>query len=95
MYHVFRYSEEDNNCFDFVLGFLKNIGLSTTIPSISSRVDFCSKFILGKMKNVKKYITLYREIMETGPIPISSNTHETGLMPIEEYGTEQRLSSIT
>ena len=86
MYHVFRYSEEDNNCFDFVV-FLKNIGLSTTMPSISSRVDFCSKFILGKMKNVKQYITLYREIMETGPIPISSNTHENE--------TEQRLSSIT
>lgn len=63
-WHPERYSQTDNNCYDFVLSFLRLLGLQDTIPAIASRAEFCDKFIVPKTTEAARYISLYRKLLQ-------------------------------
>ncbi|KAK2177740.1 hypothetical protein NP493_582g02029 [Ridgeia piscesae] len=63
-WHPERYSQTDNNCYDFVLGFLRLLELQDTIPAIASRPEFCDQFIVPKTTEAARYISLYRKLRQ-------------------------------
>ena len=58
-----KYSQTDNNCYDFVLSFLRLLRLHDNIPSMGSRPKFCEKFIVPKTTEAARYISLYRKLL--------------------------------
>jgi len=58
------YSEEDNNCFTFVLDFLTQLNQHPFTEWASSKVSFCQKLILPKTVLAGKYIMLFRKLQQ-------------------------------
>jgi len=58
------YSEEENNCFSFVLTFLTELNQHPFTGWASSKVSFCQKLILPKTVLAGKYIMLYRKLQQ-------------------------------
>jgi len=57
-----RYDEDRNNCFSFVLAFLRALQSPQLNVYVKDRRLFCEKFILPKTAFAAKYITLYRKL---------------------------------
>jgi len=58
------YSEEDNNCFSFVLTFLTELNQHPFSDWATSKVSFCQKLILPKTVLAGKYIMLFRKLQQ-------------------------------
>jgi len=58
-YHV-----DENNCFTFVLAFLRMLNQHPFTGWASSKVSFCQKLILPKTVLAGKYIMLFRKLKE-------------------------------
>ncbi|KAK6167975.1 hypothetical protein SNE40_021889 [Patella caerulea] len=63
-----RYHEMNNNCFDFVLGFLRSIPHLATIPSLSNKRTFCDDFVVRKTMKISQYISLYKQVLQNGSV---------------------------
>ena len=61
-----EYSESGNNCYSFVLFFLKMLKLPDLKQSLSSKTKFCQDFILPRSSMAAKYIALYRRVIREG-----------------------------
>lgn len=68
------YQEKDLNCYSFVLTFLKMLHVKELKPSLSSKTQFCSDFIVARTKLAAKYISLYRQVIReaVSVIPLKS-----------------------
>jgi len=67
--HIFTrdmYSEDDNNCFNFVLTFLVSLNQTPFTGWAESKVEFCQRLILPKTVMAAKYIMLYRKVKGNG-----------------------------
>ena len=62
------YDENSHNCFDFVVSFLRFMGLDRMYPSLIDRRLFCKDMIVPKTGKAGKYIGLYREILQNGSV---------------------------
>lgn len=58
------YSEEDNNCLNFVLDFLISLNQTPFTGWAQCKVEFCQRLILPKTVMAGKYIMLYRKVIE-------------------------------
>jgi len=58
------YSEEENNCFSFVLSLLTELNQHPFTEWASSKVSFCQKLILPKTVLAGKYIMLFRKLQQ-------------------------------
>ena len=56
------YEAQDNNCFAFVLAFLRSLKQNPLSMSAHNKVDFCTQHVLPKTTLAGKYICLYRRI---------------------------------
>jgi len=65
-----RYHEDDNNCFTFVLTFLRTLNQRPFTDWASSKVDFCQKLILPKTVLAGKYIMLYRKLTQNNGLVV-------------------------
>ena len=87
-----NYDEKENNCYSFVITFLKvslfpphtsheylivvfscdqMLQVKQLEPSLTSKMQFCTDFIVPRTKNVAKYIALYRKVIREGVSVIS------------------------
>lgn len=68
------YQEKDLNCYSFVLTFLKMLHVTELKPSLCSKTQFCTDFILPRTKLAAKYISLYRQVIREAVsiIPLKS-----------------------
>ncbi|XP_015794622.1 MKRN2 opposite strand protein [Tetranychus urticae] len=57
-----NYTQDDNNCYTFVLTFLRLLKIKQLRPSLASKTQFCKDFIIPRTKVAAKYIALYRQI---------------------------------
>lgn len=57
-----HYVETTYNCYDFVIGFLRHMGLDGDYPCLKSKLDFCETMIVPITSRAGKYISLYRTI---------------------------------
>ena len=64
----FRYDLDENNCYDFVLGFLCRLKLNDKDASLGSRLKFCEDKLVPKMRQVAKYINLLKEVLQKGSV---------------------------
>jgi len=69
-----RYSEEQQNCYSFVLGFLQCIRLDTILPIVRSQSDFSHDFVIKQTTKLAKYISMYRRLVREGFLIQSSPT---------------------
>ncbi|XP_078591690.1 MKRN2 opposite strand protein-like [Branchiostoma floridae x Branchiostoma japonicum] len=61
------YDEKDNNCFDFVLGFLRYVGYDyVNTEVLRSRQEFCKTMVLPQGVQAGRYIDLYRRLEREG-----------------------------
>ncbi|KAI8486623.1 protein of unknown function (DUF4796) [Branchiostoma belcheri] len=61
------YDENANNCFDFVLGFLRHVGYEyVNTEVLRSRQDFCKTLVIPEGVKAGKYIDLYRRLEREG-----------------------------
>lgn len=44
-------------------------------PSLTSKMQFCTDFIVPRTRNVAKYIALYRKVIREGVSVISTTVH--------------------
>lgn len=79
------YHEQKINCYSFVLTFLKMLNVKQLKPSLSSKEQFCTDFILPRTRLAAKYISLYRQVIreavsviplktQASPVPSSSSS---------------------
>lgn len=61
-----NYSEEDNNCYSFVITFLRLLQIKALRSSLSGKTQFCKDYIVPRTKNAAKYIALYRQVVKEG-----------------------------
>ncbi|XP_054157014.1 MKRN2 opposite strand protein-like [Oppia nitens] len=61
-----QYSEHQNNCYSFVITFLRMLDVKDLKPSLNSKTQFCKDFIVPRTKNAAKYIALYRRVVKEG-----------------------------
>lgn len=78
MVHIWhRYSEDSNNCFDFVLRFLQLFlrtfiteiqGASQIVAwdTITNKERFCSAWVLPQTRRADRYISIYRQLLCDG-----------------------------
>ncbi|KAF5275696.1 hypothetical protein FQA39_LY06808 [Lamprigera yunnana] len=59
-----NYNEERNNCYSFVLTFLKNLSYGNLSVAASNKTKFCENFIVPRTTSAGKYISLYRKLMD-------------------------------
>ncbi|XP_074593935.1 MKRN2 opposite strand protein [Brevipalpus obovatus] len=67
-----NYNEDDNNCYTFVITFLRLLLIKDLKPSLASKTQFCKDFIVPRTKNAAKYIALYRKISREGVFAVST-----------------------
>lgn len=58
------YSEDNHNCYSFVLTFLVTLGYGNLSEAARNRTLFCEKFIVPRTTAAGKYISLYRKLKE-------------------------------
>lgn len=56
------YTQDDNNCYTFVLTFLRLLKIKQLRPSLANKTQFCKDFIIPRTRVAAKYIALYRQI---------------------------------
>ncbi|KAI2799078.1 hypothetical protein RDWZM_004409 [Blomia tropicalis] len=61
-WHSTKYDEQKNNCFDFVLQFLRSLNIELLEPWIESKTKFCEHFIVPRTKLLARYISLFRKL---------------------------------
>ncbi|KAK3087948.1 hypothetical protein FSP39_012703 [Pinctada imbricata] len=61
-----RYDTDRHNCYDFVLTFLKQVGLNFENWASHSKFSFTQNLVLPHTAKAGKYITLYRNILKDG-----------------------------
>ena len=61
-----RYDESTHNCYDFVIGFLRDSGVQRMYPCLKDKVAFCEEMIVPVTTRAGKYISLYRTISTDG-----------------------------
>ncbi|XP_050308903.1 MKRN2 opposite strand protein [Anthonomus grandis grandis] len=59
-----NYSEDNHNCYSFVLTFLVTLGYGQLSEAARNRTVFCEKFIVPRTTAAGKYISLYRKLKE-------------------------------
>ncbi|XP_046850795.1 MKRN2 opposite strand protein-like isoform X2 [Xenia sp. Carnegie-2017] len=59
-----KYNATENNCYDFVLGFLQTIVPSS--QEFFNKDTFCERYVLPETKKAAHYIDLYRNIVGNG-----------------------------
>ena len=64
----YRYHETNNNCYDFVILFLHNLGVGRLYPCLADRLEFCKELILPRTHKAGQYISMYRDIQSYGYI---------------------------
>ena len=64
----FRYSETDNNCYNFALSFLSELLPTNSKPLHKS--DFCKDFIVPKTTKAAHFIDLYRRVQQGGGVSV-------------------------
>jgi len=88
-----RYSEDANNCFDFVLQFLQfylhsvcseNQDELLMWDSVTDREKFCSSWIVPQTRKAARYISLYRRLLVEAVIVDSTGQQ---LVNVESYTT--------
>lgn len=57
-----HYDELNWNCYDFVVGFLKELGME----DLGDKERFCIEKVLPETKKAAKYLALYRRICQQG-----------------------------
>ncbi|XP_012263671.2 MKRN2 opposite strand protein [Athalia rosae] len=57
-----NYREDTLNCFDFVLEFLKALKFEDLV--FFSKEEFCQQFIIPKIQDALKFITIYRKLRD-------------------------------
>ena len=60
-----NYDENSHNCYDFVLCFLRRVGLDRQYSCLIDKSIFCKKMIVPVTLRAGKYISLYRKIQES------------------------------
>ncbi|UXI22948.1 longevity assurance factor [Sarcoptes scabiei] len=60
------YDPIENNCFDFVLEFLRSLNLKSFGTVLDSKLKFCETFIVPRTKLLARYISLFRKIHSDG-----------------------------
>lgn len=60
------YSEDNHNCYSFVLTFLVTLAYGNLSEAARNRTLFCEKFIIPRTSAAGKYISLYRKLKEYG-----------------------------
>jgi hypothetical protein len=60
------YQENSHNCYDFVVRFLRHLGLDRHYSCLVDRSIFCEKMIVPVTHRAGKYISLYRQIQKSG-----------------------------
>lgn len=68
-----KYDPVDNNCFDFVLEFLRSLNIKCFESSINSKTKFCETFIVPSTKLLARYISLFRKIRSEGFVILGIN----------------------
>ncbi|XP_027197372.2 MKRN2 opposite strand protein-like [Dermatophagoides pteronyssinus] len=68
-----EYHSADNNCFDFVLEFLRSLNMKQFETSIESKTKFCETFIVPRTKLLARYISLFRKIRSDGFVILGMN----------------------
>lgn len=60
-----RYHDEQHNCIDFVLEFLKSVSRFAYIDAdiLTDKVMFCERLIVPETAKAAKYISLYRQLV--------------------------------
>jgi hypothetical protein len=67
-----KYFEDTNNCYSFVITFLRMLRVKDLKPSLHSKTQFCKDFIVPRTKNAAKYIALYRKVVKQGVTILST-----------------------
>ena len=65
---LFRYEENNNNCYDFALSFLNQLLPTNTEPL--RKADFCKDFIVPRTTKAACYIDLYRRVHQVGGVSV-------------------------
>lgn len=65
-----NYTENDHNCYSFVITFLRLLHIKDLKASLTSKTQFCQDFIVPRTKNAAKYISLYRKILREGYVAV-------------------------
>jgi len=61
-----NYDEAQQNCYSFVLSFLRSLNYGNLSAAAANRTVFCEKFIVPRTTSAGKYISLYRKLKEKG-----------------------------
>ena len=69
---VEAYNAEEHNCFAFVLAFLRSLKQNPLSIHASSKLDFCTHYVLPKTTLASKYICLYRKIKDHGGLYVTT-----------------------
>uniref|UniRef100_A0A0B7BTT5 MKRN2 opposite strand protein n=1 Tax=Arion vulgaris TaxID=1028688 RepID=A0A0B7BTT5_9EUPU len=64
-----RYKENDWNCFDFVFQFLHCLK-HPEVMTVTTRAEFCDKFVVHKGRSVEGYVNLYRQAEQMGCVVV-------------------------
>lgn len=63
-----KYDEDNNNCYDFALGFLNQF-LPTNIEPFK-KLEFCKNYILPWTRRAAQFIDLYRRVQDGGRVAV-------------------------
>jgi len=88
------YQEDGINCYSFVLTFLKMLHVSQLKPSLSSKQQFCSDFMVSRTVVAAKYISLYRQVIRDGASVISAKNNNNCKIDVNDHHS-QKASSPT
>lgn len=72
------YNENDHNCFEFVLAFLRTLKQNPFSAAAANKFEFCERYILPKTTSAAKYICVYRKLKDNGGVLVrDKNKNET------------------
>ncbi|CAL1534816.1 unnamed protein product [Lymnaea stagnalis] len=70
-WHESRYHEDQWNCFDFVLQFLRQMRHPEVSGAVTmSKAEFCDHYLTKKAKRAEQYIHLYRQALQDGCVQV-------------------------
>lgn len=93
------YQENGINCYSFVLTFLKMLHVPQLKPSLSSKQQFCSDFMVSRTVVAAKYISLYRQVIRDGASVISAKNNNNCKIDVNDNHSQKpsnpTLSGVT
>lgn len=93
------YQEDGINCYSFVLTFLKMLHVPQLKPSLSSKQQFCSDFMVSRTVVAAKYISLYRQVIRDGASVISAKNNNNCKIDVNDHHCQKQsnptLSGVT